>query len=397
MVALGDRDLGDAVDGRGGCAVEHQRDRAGGIRLKCEAGKVIHHLDFGHVGAGAGRIDGHGDVDDRFWLGLPALRHLQAMLQVAHAGKVLVEALTVVRSEGTLQAPGLLGDGVEDALAGVEFQNLRVDLGLRTLEKKLLEHVGRLVLGRNRHAGAGAREAPVARVDGERERGKPRHDPDPLRDDLVEGDGVVKRTAAGMRRGGEEADVRRMAAVDRRMRHAAEDREVIAVGLEVLEIVRGDIGAALAGREELLREHAEVVADGEHAARNRSGRERRGSRGRPREAWQHRVEERQGERNARALEETAARNGLADPDEGAVVARRGGAAGWELSFVEEEVALDDLVDDPPDAVVVGAGAFQDPLDRRPVGEADRGARGVDRSAGGRHCARSGSHRSGGAA
>ena len=51
------------------------------------------------------------------------------------------------------------------------------------------------------------------------------------RDVLVERDGVAKRAAARMRRGGEEADVRRVPAIDVRMRDAAEDGEVVAVRL----------------------------------------------------------------------------------------------------------------------------------------------------------------------
>ena len=53
----------------------------------------------------------------------------------------------------------LVRDGVEDAPAGVEPADLRVDLRGRALEEELLEHVGRLLLRRDRDAGAGPRQA----------------------------------------------------------------------------------------------------------------------------------------------------------------------------------------------------------------------------------------------
>ena len=40
----------------------------------------------------------------------------QALLQVAHAGEVLVEPLAVARADVALQLLGLVGDGVQDAL-----------------------------------------------------------------------------------------------------------------------------------------------------------------------------------------------------------------------------------------------------------------------------------------
>ena len=58
-----------------------------------------------------------------------------------------------------LEFLGLAGDGVEDAPAGVELPDLRVDLVGRALEEQLLEDVGRLVLGRDRDAGARPGEA----------------------------------------------------------------------------------------------------------------------------------------------------------------------------------------------------------------------------------------------
>ena len=54
-----------------------------------------------------------------------------------------------------------------------------------------------------------------------------------LRDVLVERNGIAKHAAAGMRRTGQETDIRGMAAVDIGVRDAAEDGEIAAVFLRV--------------------------------------------------------------------------------------------------------------------------------------------------------------------
>ena len=81
-------------------------------------------------------------------------------------------------------------------------------------------------------------------VDAEGERGEAGEVADVLGDVLVERDGVAEAAAAGMRRGGEEADVGGVAAVDVRVRDAAEDGEVVAVLLEVAEVGRERVAAA---------------------------------------------------------------------------------------------------------------------------------------------------------
>ena len=127
-----------------------------------------------------------------------------------------------------------------------------------------------------------------------------------------------------MGRGGQETDIRRMAAIDVRMRHAAEDREVIAVFLEQLEVRRRRVIASAAGREEMVGQQAEVVADGEHPARLRAGRQRRGRRRGLREWRQHRVEKRQCKGDSRPAQEAATRDGVSRQDEGSLQCLSGG-------------------------------------------------------------------------
>ena len=154
-----------------------------------------------------------------------------------------------------------------------------------------------------------------ARVDGERERGEAGEHADLLGDVLVERDGIAKRAAARMRRGGEETDVRRVPAIHVRMRDAAEHGEVIAVRLEHIEIGRRRIIAAGARGEELIREQAEIVADGEHPARLRARAGGRAARRGPRKCGPHRVEERERHHDPRAAEKLPARERLPRGDE----------------------------------------------------------------------------------
>ena len=127
------------------------------------------------------------------------------------------------------------------------------------------ENVRRLFLARNQHARTGPRKTAQAllHVDAERERREPRQVADAFGDVLVERDGVAEAAAARMRRGGEEAVVRRMPAVHVGMRHAAEHGEIVAMLLEQFEVGRQRVIAPALLREEMFRQQAEVVADAE--------------------------------------------------------------------------------------------------------------------------------------
>src|ERR1700687_2415253 len=121
---------------------------------------------------------------------------------------------------------------------------------------------------------------------------------DALGDILVERDGVAKAAAARMRRGGEEAIVRGMSAIDVRMRNAAEDGEVVAVFFEVLEIRRQRVIAPALLWEKLTRQQAEVVADAEHPPRFSAWRGAGGTLRYRGENGGHRLQHRQGKQDA---------------------------------------------------------------------------------------------------
>ena len=243
VITVGQSHLGDFEDGRTD-AFEHQGDGTGGIGLDREAREVIHDLHLIHVERGVGGIDGHGRLHDRLGLALPAFRCLEALFQVAHAGEVLIEAFAVAGAYAGLEVFGLSGDGVEDAAAGIEFANLRVDLGRASLQEHLLEHSRGFVFGRDGDAGAGPGEAAGASVDGEGERWETGEDSDLFGDVLIEGNRIAEGAAARVRGGGKEADVGGMSAIDIGVGDAGENAEVVAVFLEKLEVGRGRVVAA---------------------------------------------------------------------------------------------------------------------------------------------------------
>src|SRR4051812_33147575 len=117
------------------------------------------------------------------------------MFEVAHAGEVLVEAALVAGAEVALEIAGLIRHGIEDASAGVELADLRVDLLGRPLKEKLAEDTGGALFRRDRDAGACPGESAGADIDAEGERGEAGEGADALRDELVERDAVAEGAA----------------------------------------------------------------------------------------------------------------------------------------------------------------------------------------------------------
>src|SRR5207247_7674082 len=79
--------------------------------------------------------------------------------------------------------------------------------------------------------------------------------------------GVAETGAAWMRRGREKAIIRRMPAIDVRMPHAAEDREIVAVLFEKFEVGRERVIAPTLLRKEMFRQQTKIVADAKHPSR----------------------------------------------------------------------------------------------------------------------------------
>ena len=139
--------------------------------------------------------------------------------------------------------------------------------------------------------------------------------PDAFADVLVERDGVLEPRAARVRRGREETVVRRMPAIDFRMRHAAEHRKAIPMFLQRFEVRRQRIAASAFLGEEMFRQQAEVIADAEHPARLSARRHASRRLRHGREYRRHRVQQRQGEEDARATKKLAARERRPGRDE----------------------------------------------------------------------------------
>ena len=232
VVTVGDGLIGNVEGGRTD-AVEHERDGAGRIRLEGEAREIVHDFNLLHVRGGIGGIDRDGCLDNGFWFRFPTARGLEAVLEIAHAREILVEAVAVAGGDPAGEFAGLAGNRIEDAATVIELAQLRLHLLGRALEKKLFEHLGGLVFGRDGDAGAGPRKAARAGVDGERERGKTREGTDLLGDVLVERDGVAKRTATRMRRGRKETYIGGVPAIDVGVRDPAKNTEIGAMVLKI--------------------------------------------------------------------------------------------------------------------------------------------------------------------
>jgi len=138
VIAISDLFALDLHDGSAD-AVEHEGNGAGRIGFEGQAGQVVHDLDLVHVLCRAGGIDRGGGFHYRPGLSFPAFGFLETVFEVADAGEVLVHAAAVAGAEVALQVLRLIGDGVEDALSGIEFSDTGVDFLGSTLKKKLLE------------------------------------------------------------------------------------------------------------------------------------------------------------------------------------------------------------------------------------------------------------------
>jgi hypothetical protein len=198
-------------------------------------------------------------------------------------------------------------------LAEFEAADLFVDFGFGAVHEETAENVGGFFFARNHDAGAGPGEAALALldVDAEGEGLDAGEVADAFANVLVEGNGVAETAARGVRSGGEEAVVGRMAAVDVGMRDAAEDGEIVAMFFEKLEVGREFVIGAGGLREEMMRENAEVIADAEEAAwlaAGGCGGVELGGDGAG-EGWAHGVQERERKGDAGAAEEGATREG----------------------------------------------------------------------------------------
>ena len=109
-----------------------------------------------------------------------------------------------------------------------------------------LEHLRRLILAWDEHASGGPGQAARALRDiyAESEGGEPGKMPYSLRDELVERNVVAKAPARGMRRGGQEADIRRVPSVYIGMPYAAADREVRTKITQMLQVGRQRVVAS---------------------------------------------------------------------------------------------------------------------------------------------------------
>ena len=183
----------------------------------------------------------------------------------------------------------------------------------------MLEHLGGLVFGRNRHSRARARQTFVARIDRQGQRREPGLDADPLRHELIQRNRVAERTAARVRGCRDKAHISRVTAVHVGIRHTAEYREVLPVLLQQLQIRRRLVVLVLPFREEIARQQAQIIIDREHPPRLRVRRQRRRGLRPACERRQHRVQKRQRQGYSRPAQKMTAGYRPSGRNEGSVL------------------------------------------------------------------------------
>jgi hypothetical protein len=96
-------------------AVHHERDDAGGVGLKGQAGHVEHELDLGEELGLVGDVLRLCGLGLRLGFLLPFAGDGESLLQFSHGGQILIETAFVVAAEVTLKAADVIAHGVEDA------------------------------------------------------------------------------------------------------------------------------------------------------------------------------------------------------------------------------------------------------------------------------------------
>ena len=224
-------------------------------------------MDLGKELGLVGDVLGLGGLGLRFGFLLPFAGDGESLLQFSHGGQILIETAFVVAAEVTLEAADVIAHGVEDAAAILKAFERGGSLFGIALDEHFAKQGRWAVFGGQQHAIAGPGEATVRLVDvhAQVQRGKARLLTELFRRELIERNAVAEATARRIACGGEEAVLRAVTACDGWMREAAEDGEVASECREFLQIGRERVARAFVLREEMLRQHPEVVGDEQHA------------------------------------------------------------------------------------------------------------------------------------
>ena len=237
MVAIVGR-LSTHGDRRRVHAVQQQRDEARRIRFEREPRHIVHKPDLLHICARVGRVHWLRFIHRRLRFLFPLRSAREALLQIAHAGQILIEPRPILRPDAGFEAAGLIGDGIHDALAKREPTRLGLHLFLRAGYEHFAEHRGGLLFRWNQHASArpGKAALPLRNVHTQGQRRKPRLIPQALGRILVERNRVAKTAVARMGSGGQEAVVRRMPGVHVRVHNTREHGEIVAMTRKMFQI-----------------------------------------------------------------------------------------------------------------------------------------------------------------
>ncbi len=197
VIALGGVLPSRQLEDRRSERIEHERDDARGVRLKCELRHSEHQfelfkkefvvLPIRNARGRCMRGFGHGAQ-------LPLARGGKALFDFAHGGEVLIEPRFVGAAEVAAETPGLAEQGIEDAAVFFEAMELLLHRGGVALHEHLLKQGRRAVFSRQQHTISRPGKAAVGLldVDAEIERREARHLTEFFRRELIQRDTVAK-------------------------------------------------------------------------------------------------------------------------------------------------------------------------------------------------------------
>ena len=244
VAGLGDADLwnGEPV----ALAAVHVRDHPRHVRAQGQHDEIKHGAPvFARLALGNILLEGSRELWVHLQLGhiQPGIEALGALFDVAHGVKVLIKLATVILAQRQPEGFGLLQHGIQNAVPLDQAGTLGGD-ATRFFAEEAVEHVPRIVLGRQRDAitgkcqRGGIQRCACARADGELQRREASVQAGHLCHQLVHRDRVLilaraLRVDLGSRQPGIGADMRLPQAVG--MMQPAEDREIIAMLFQRLQ------------------------------------------------------------------------------------------------------------------------------------------------------------------
>ena len=190
---------------------------------------------------------------------------IEHLLQFTHAREILVESLPICGRQRLSQRPCLVEYEVEDARPAFDLRQPSGRLLGRVGQKELPVDLRGLLLGGDEDAvSRHGKQAVVPLADCQNQRLKPGGVAELLGGDLIDRDRVAEGHAPRIAGPRQKYLLAAVAARHVRMRHAAQNREIVAQVAERFEIGAGLVVAARLLREKVFRDDAGIDHHADH-------------------------------------------------------------------------------------------------------------------------------------